>query len=163
VRDLRAKNICTKARTRKTRGGIPFGRGALSYFLRNQFFIGEVKYKGEVLPGEQPAIMDKSLFEAVQQKLSAHQSHKTLTRQKSDHLLKDLLFDDAGHRMIATHATPPRLACATATMSPSLACTERPEQPGLDRCPGFLRPTSNRRSSQLSESSSLTTDPGRNQ
>jgi len=109
VRDLRAKNICTKARTlsktAKTRGGIPFGRGALSYFLRNRFFIGEVKYKGEVLPGEQPAIMDKSLFEAVQQKLSAHQSHKTLTRQKSDHLLQDLLFDDAGHRMIGTHAT----------------------------------------------------------
>jgi len=49
--------------------------------------------------------MDRSLFDAVQQKLSAHQSHKTLTRQKSDHLLKDLLFDDAGHRMIATHAT----------------------------------------------------------
>jgi site-specific DNA recombinase len=108
VRDLRARNICTKARTYstgKTRGGIPFGRAALSYFLRNRFFIGEVNYKGEVLPGEQPAIMDKALFEAVQQKLSAHQSHKTLTRQKSDHLLKDLLFDDAGHHMIATHAT----------------------------------------------------------
>jgi site-specific DNA recombinase len=109
VRDLRAKNICTKARTYsttgKTRGGIPFGRGALSYFLRNRFFIGEVKYKGEVLPGEQPAILDKALFEAVQQKLSAHQSHKTLTRQKADHLIRDLLFDDAGHRMIATHAT----------------------------------------------------------
>jgi DNA invertase Pin-like site-specific DNA recombinase len=109
VRDLSAKNICTKARTHrttgKTRGGIPFGRGTLSYFLRNRFFIGEVKYRGEVLPGEQPAIMDKSLFEAVQQKLSAHQSHKPLTRQKSDHLLKDLLFDDAGHRMIATQAT----------------------------------------------------------
>jgi site-specific DNA recombinase len=108
VRDLRAKNICTKARTYgtgKIRGGIPFGRGALSYFLRNRFFIGEVKYKGEVLPGEQPPIMDKALFEAVQQKLSEHQSHKTFTRQKADHLLKDLLFDDAGHRMIATHAT----------------------------------------------------------
>jgi len=108
VRDLRAKNICTKARTfgtGKTRGGISFGRGALSYFLRNRFFIGEVRYREEILPGEQPAIMDKGLFEAVQQKLSAHQSHKTLTRQKSDHLLKDLLFDDAGHRMIATHAT----------------------------------------------------------
>jgi hypothetical protein len=45
------------------------------------------------------------LFEAVQQKLSAHRSHKILTRQKSGHLLKDLLFDDAGHRMIATHAS----------------------------------------------------------
>jgi hypothetical protein len=108
VRDLGAKNICTRARafgSGKTRGGIPFGRGALSYFLRNRFFIGEVKYRGEILPGEQPAIIDKALFEAVQQKLSAHQSHKTLTRQKSDHLLWDLLFDDAGHRMIATHAT----------------------------------------------------------
>src|SRR3974377_1935413 len=108
VRDLRAKNFCTKAKTfssGKTRGGIPFGRGALSYFLRNRFFIGEVKYRGEILPGEQTAILDRALFEAVQQKLSAHQSHKTLPRQKSDHLLKDLLFDDAGHRMIATHAT----------------------------------------------------------
>jgi site-specific DNA recombinase len=108
VRDLGAKNICTKARTYSTgknRGGIPFGRGALSYFLRNRFFIGEVKYKGEILPGEQPAILNKALFDAVQQKLSANQSHRTLTRQKSDHLLKELLFDDAGHRMIATHAT----------------------------------------------------------
>jgi site-specific DNA recombinase len=108
VRDLRAKNLCTKARTLSTgriRGDIPFGRGTLSHLLRNRFFVGEVTYRGEVLPGEQPAIMDKSLFEAVQQKLSAHQSHKTLTRQNSDHLLKGLLFDDAGHRMIATHAT----------------------------------------------------------
>jgi hypothetical protein len=108
VRDLRAKSICTRARTfstGKTRGGIPFGRGALSYFLRNRFFVGEVKYRGEVLPGEQPAILDRGLFEAVQQKLSIHQSHKILTRQKSDHLLRDLLFDDAGHHMIATHAT----------------------------------------------------------
>ena len=113
VRDLRAKSICTRARTfgsgGKTRGGIPFGRGALSYFLRNRFFIGEVKYRAEILPGEQPAILDKALFEAVQQKLSAHQSHTTLTRQKSDHVLKDLLFDDAGHRMIATHATKARV------------------------------------------------------
>jgi hypothetical protein len=109
VRDLRAKNIYTRATTLsttgKTRGGVPFGRGALSYFLRNRFFIGEVSYKGEILPGAQPAILDKALFEAVQQKLSAHQSHKILTRQKADHLLRDLLFDDAGHRMIATHAT----------------------------------------------------------
>jgi DNA invertase Pin-like site-specific DNA recombinase len=108
VRDLKARSICTKAKTSstgKTRGGIPFGRGALSHLLRNRFFIGEVKYGGEILPGEQPAIVDKALFEAVQQKLSAHQSHRTLTRQKAAHLLTDLLFDDAGHRMIATHAT----------------------------------------------------------
>jgi site-specific DNA recombinase len=108
ARDLRDRNVCTKARnfsTGRTRGGIPFGRGTLSYLLRNRFFIGEVDYKGEILTGEQPAILDRNLFDAVQQKLSAQQSHRTLSRQKSDHLLKDLLFDDAGHRMIATHAT----------------------------------------------------------
>jgi site-specific DNA recombinase len=109
ARDLRARNIRTKARTLSTtgklRGGIAFGRGALSHLLRNRFFIGEVEYRGEVLPGEQPAIIDKGLFEVVEQKLSAHRSRKTLTRQKSDHLLRDLLFDDAGHHMIATHAT----------------------------------------------------------
>jgi site-specific DNA recombinase len=108
VRDLKAKEIRTKARTfstGKTRGGISFGRGTLSHLLRNRFFIGEVEYNGEILPGEQPAIMDRSLFDSVQQKLSDHQSHRTLTRQKSDHLLKDILFDDAGHRMVATHAT----------------------------------------------------------
>ena len=32
-------------------------------------------------------------------------SHRTIIRNKSDHLLTGLLFDDAGHRMIPTHAT----------------------------------------------------------
>ena len=46
------------------RGGIPFGRGALYYVLRNHFYIGEVEYKDEILPGEQPPIMDRALFDA---------------------------------------------------------------------------------------------------
>ena len=108
LRDLRERNIRTKARqlsTGKTRGGIPFGRGALYYVLSNHFYIGEVKYKNEILPGEQPPIMDRALFEAVRQKSLAQWSHRTVVRNKSDHLLTGLLFDDAGHRMIPTHAT----------------------------------------------------------
>jgi site-specific DNA recombinase len=65
----------------------------------------EVKYKNEILPGEQPPIMDRTLFEAVRQKSLAQWSHRTTVRHKSDHLLTGLLFDDAGHRMIPTHAT----------------------------------------------------------
>ena len=108
LRDLRERNIRTKARllsTGATRGGIPFGRGALYYLLSNRFYIGEVKYKNEILPGEQPPIMDRALFEAVRQKSLAQWSHRTVVRNKSDHLLTGLLFDDAGHRMIPTHAT----------------------------------------------------------
>src|SRR5947209_12601458 len=32
-------------------------------------------------------------------------SHRNHAKTKSDHLLTGLLFDDAGHRMIPTHAT----------------------------------------------------------
>jgi site-specific DNA recombinase len=108
VRDLRERNIRTKTRrlsTGTTRGGIPFGRGALYYLLSNHFYIDEVKYKNEVLPGEQPPILDRALFEAVRQNALAQWSHRTLARNKSDHLLTGLLFDDAGHRMVPTHAT----------------------------------------------------------
>src|SRR3984957_1093058 len=107
LRDLRERNIRTKSRllsTGATRGGIPFGRGALYYLLSNRFYIGEVKYKDEILPGEQPPIMDRVLFEAVRQKSLAQWSHRTISRNKSDQLLTGLLFDDAGHRMIPTHA-----------------------------------------------------------
>jgi site-specific DNA recombinase len=108
LRDLRERNIRTKARrlsTGATRGGIPFGRGALYYVMSNHFYIGEVKYKNEILPGEQPPIMDRALFEAVRQKSLTQWSHRTIIRNKSDHLLTGLLFDDTGHRMIPTHAT----------------------------------------------------------
>src|SRR5271154_2426071 len=107
-RDLRERNFRTKTRllaTGATRGGIPFGRGSLFYLLRNRFYIGEVKFKDEILPGEQPAIMDRELFDAVQRKLRDQWSHRTVKRNASDHLLTDLLYDDIGNRMVPTHAT----------------------------------------------------------
>jgi site-specific DNA recombinase len=108
VRDLKERNVRTRTKrlaTGATRGGIPFGRGALYYVLSNHFYIGEVKYKNEILPGEQPPIIVRALFDEVRQKSLAQWSHRTIVRNKSDHLLTGLLFDDAGHRMISTHAT----------------------------------------------------------
>jgi DNA invertase Pin-like site-specific DNA recombinase len=108
VRDLRERNLRSKTRllaTGATRGGVPFGRGSLFYLLRNRFYVGEVKYKDEILPGEQPAIMDRALFDAVQQKLTEQWSTRSTTRNANAHLLTGLLFDDCGHRMVPTHAT----------------------------------------------------------
>src|SRR2546426_4087433 len=108
VRDLRERNIRSKSRllaTGATRGGVLFGRGSLFYLLRNRFYIGEVKYKDEILPGEQPAIMDRALFDAVQQKLTDQWTTRSTLRNANDHLLTGLLFDDAGHRMVPIHAT----------------------------------------------------------
>src|ERR1019366_525501 len=108
VRDLKERNIRTRAKqlaTGATRGGIPFGRGSLYYLLSNHFYIGEVKYRNEILPGEQPPIMDRALFEAIRQKSLAQWSHRPIVRNKSDYLLTGLLFDDAGHRMAQTPPT----------------------------------------------------------
>jgi site-specific DNA recombinase len=107
VRDLRERNFRSKSRllaTGATRGDVAFGRGSLFYLLRNRFYVGEVKYKDEILPGEQPAIMDRALFDAVQQKLTEHWTTLSTARNASDHMLTGLLFDDAGHRMVPTHA-----------------------------------------------------------
>ena len=49
--------------------------------------------------------MDRQLFDAVQQKLTDQWSHRNHAKTKSDHLLTGLLYDDAGQRMIPTHAT----------------------------------------------------------
>jgi len=84
------RNIRTKTRpitTGGVRGGIPFERGALFYLLRNRFYIGEVRYKGEILPGEQPPIMERALFDAVQQKLTDQWTTKNRVRNPGDHLL----------------------------------------------------------------------------
>src|SRR5690606_3782739 len=92
-------------KTGAVRGGIPFGRGALSYLLRNRFYIGEISYKGEILPGEQPPILDRDLFERVQHRLTEHWGHRNRSKTPSDSVLTGLLYDDAGYRMTPTHAT----------------------------------------------------------
>src|SRR3954451_10242635 len=105
--DLRKQGIVTKVRTLKTGatvGGIPFTRGPLAHLLRNRFYIGEVVFKGETLAGEQPAIVDKGLFEGVQAKLSQQVSNHKTARTKSEALLLGRIFDDRGHRMTPSHA-----------------------------------------------------------
>jgi site-specific DNA recombinase len=105
--DLRKQNIFTKVRTLKTGktvGGIPFARGALAHLLRNRFYIGEVAFKGETMKGEQPAIVDREPFEAVQAKLDDHRNNNTTARVKSEALLTGHIFDDCGNRMSPSHA-----------------------------------------------------------
>ena len=105
--DLRTAGVKTKLRplsNGRIIGGIPFTRGALAAFLRNRFYIGEVRYKGEVFPGEQTAILDRTLFDAVQTKLDQQRTNYTKARQQSDSILMGRIFDDRGNRMTPTYA-----------------------------------------------------------
>jgi site-specific DNA recombinase len=105
--ELRERGIVSKIRklrSGETVGGIPLTRGPLAHLLRNRFYIGEVSFKGEVLQGEQPAILDRELFEAVQAKLSEQASNHTTTRIRSQALLTGRIFDNRGNRMSPSHA-----------------------------------------------------------
>jgi DNA invertase Pin-like site-specific DNA recombinase len=105
--DLRERNVVTKIRKHKggrVVGGISFTRGPLGHLLRNRFYIGEVDFKGEILKGEQPPILDRKLFDAVQAKLEEQRNNKAVKQTKSQALLAGIIVDDRGNRMGPTYA-----------------------------------------------------------
>jgi len=114
VKDLTAwaaqQGILTKVRTRsdgRTRsGGRPFSRGNIHALLRYRTYIGEVQHRGNVYPGEQEAIIDKDVWDRVQEQL---QRGDTTPRGGRPALatisLAGLLFDDTGDRLTPTHAS----------------------------------------------------------
>lgn len=57
--------------------------GALSHFLKNQTYIGEIVYRSEVHAGEHEAILDRSLFEEVQAKLANNNVERQLKLKSS--------------------------------------------------------------------------------
>lgn len=138
VVDLRERNFRTKIRklsTGGTRGGVAFTQGPLFYMLRSCFYVGEVRYKNEIYPGPQPPLMARELFEAVQAKLTEQWSHRTVTRNKSASLLSGLLFDDAGHPMVPTHATKNKVRYRYYVSQPHLRGLAKPPSGSVARVP----------------------------
>jgi site-specific DNA recombinase len=88
----------------KARGGIRFGVGPLAHLLRNRFYIGEVVYRGAIHRGEHEPIVDRSLFDAVQARLSAGANARQLKLKASPSILTGRIFDDRGNRMTPTHS-----------------------------------------------------------
>ena len=105
VSELRGQGIVTRQMVRAggVRGGIPFTRGPLAYVLRNRTYVGEIAFKGEVHPAEHAAIVDRALFEAVQQRLTEQRNREPGQGSWSGALLTGRLFDERGHKMTPTH------------------------------------------------------------
>lgn len=70
---LHRQGLVSKRRTGRdgsVKGGVPFTRGALHHLLSNRTYVGEVVHRGKIYPGEQEAIVDRDLFDAVQTRLA---------------------------------------------------------------------------------------------
>jgi site-specific DNA recombinase len=139
--DLRTKGIVTKVRTLKTGetvGGIAFTRGPLAHVLRNRFYIGQITFEGEVLAGEQPALVDRDLFEAVHAKLAEQVTNHEVSRTRSEALLLGRIYDDRGHRMTPSHVRKRGIKYRYYISSALLQ--GRPKQAGtVSRVPAFER------------------------
>ena len=106
---LSAEGIRTKVQQRASgphRGGIPFARGSLFHLLKNPVYRGMIVHKGNVYQGEHEAIVDESLWNAVQARLQEKAPpRKRPANDPQEALLRGLLTDPHGRPMVPTYAT----------------------------------------------------------
>jgi hypothetical protein len=85
---------------------LSFARGHLYKILSNPLYIGEIEHKGVRYPGQHPPLIDNAIWDAVQAQLATnHHENRTRTNAKSKSLLAGLIYDDAGKRLVSSHAT----------------------------------------------------------
>ncbi|MGX7927768.1 recombinase family protein [Tsuneonella sp. HG094] len=107
VHELEDDGIVSKRRTSRsgrTSGGHPMKRGALLWLLRNPLYVGQVKHRDKVYPGEHEAIVSLKLFDEVQAKLSEQASEGSAGGpHRRVALLAGMIRDDRGRPMSPVH------------------------------------------------------------
>jgi site-specific DNA recombinase len=99
------------------RGGKPFSRGHIYQLLSNPIYIGLIAHKGQLYPGQHPALIDTETWTAVQNRFDANASdHRRKANATEPSLLVGVLFD--ARESGSPHRTPSRKADAIATTSP---------------------------------------------
>jgi len=100
---LRTK--CSTTAHGTERGGKPFSRGHLYGLLSNPIYTGQIAHKGELYPGQQPALIDDVTWTAVRNQLAANtRDHRRRAKAAEPSLLAGLLVDARGERLTPSHA-----------------------------------------------------------
>jgi site-specific DNA recombinase len=122
-----------RCRTRKgqERGGRPFSNTTLHLLLSNVLYVGKIKHKREVHPGEQQGIVAEEVWQQVQELLTTQgRTHGSLLRNPFRALLKGLLHClSCGRRMTPTH-----VSTSDGKRYRYYLCTAGPKV-GRQRCP----------------------------
>src|SRR6516165_9916701 len=85
------------------RGGILFSRGHIYHLLANPIYAGQIAHKGQLFPGQHPALIDDEIWTAVRDRLAANAGDQSKHKVKSAEpsLLAGLLVDARGERPYA--------------------------------------------------------------
>jgi len=106
IAELNERGVRTRVRqtANGSVGGVRYTTGPLAYLLRNRTYIGEAVHKEKSYPGEHPALLDKSLFDAVQARLADNAQIRRRARDASGAMLTGKIFDDRGNTMTPTYS-----------------------------------------------------------
>jgi DNA invertase Pin-like site-specific DNA recombinase len=86
------------------RGGGMLGRGAIYHLLANPVYRGAIRHGEKLYPDAHPAIVEKSLWDAVQALLATNDLVKPASlKAGAGAMLKGVLWDDAGNAMQPSH------------------------------------------------------------
>ena len=109
VEELARSEHRTKRRVYKSGrviGGVRFAPGPLSHLLRNRIYVGEVSHKDQSYPGEHDPIIDRALFDEVQDILAGNRrDHRIGANIKVPSLLSGILTDPEGRPMAPVHTS----------------------------------------------------------
>lgn len=84
------------------RGVRPFSKDMLFPMLRNRFYLGEVSYKGEWLPGRHPPAIDRETWELAQEQIARRGAQRTdhHTGAARPYILRGLIYcGECGNRL----------------------------------------------------------------
>ena len=87
------------------RGGKPLSRGHIYRLLSNPIYTGQIAHKGQLYPGQHPALIDAEAWTAVRDQLAAKaRRHRSQVGAAEPSLLAGMLTDGHGNRFIPSHA-----------------------------------------------------------
>jgi site-specific DNA recombinase len=105
--DLDRRKIRSKIRVSKEgqrSGGRPFSRGALYTLLANPIYVGDIRHGQARYDGLHVAILDRPLWDAVQEQLAKQDNgRKGKVRKTTSSPLTGKLFDESGERFTPSH------------------------------------------------------------
>jgi site-specific DNA recombinase len=107
-KDLDRDGVVSKIRVSRKgirSGGRSFSRGALYELLSNPIYIGEIRHKRERHPGQHEAILERELWEKVQQRLLDRAARTPEPQTKAPPSpLAGKVFDETGEPLYAQGA-----------------------------------------------------------
>src|SRR5262245_46584437 len=104
VDELRLVTSKRRLRNDETAGGKRFSRGHLYWLLSNPIYVGDVRHRGKVWPGQHEPIIDRESWNAVQKPLAGQAPTERGVRTGRKDLLTGLIYDETGDRLSPSHA-----------------------------------------------------------